>query len=306
MTIRRVAWEGGVVADTQVVQSPNLATDAHPRPRGELPRKLLGHLVLVIGVLISVFPFYWMIVMASNRTEDILTYPPKLVPGDYLMENIQTVLDGVPFWNSAFLSLVTAVLLTLLVLFFDSLAAFTFAKYQFPGKKVLFVIILATFMVPAQLSLVPQFVIMAQLGWVGSIKALIIPGAANAFGIFWMRQYAQGAIADELIDAATVDGAGFFRTYLTVGLPVLRPGLAFLGIFTFIASWNDYLWPLIVLDNPNHITLQVALQQLNGLYTSDYAAIMAGAAMATLPLLILFIVGARQFIADLAAGAMKF
>ena len=306
MTIRRVVWEGGVVADTQVVQAPNLATDDHPRPRGEGPRKILGHAVLVIGVLISVFPFYWMIVMASNRTEDILTYPPKLVPGDYLMENIQTVLDGVPFWKSAWLSLVTAVLLTLLVLFFDSLAAFTFAKYQFPFKRVLFVIILATFMVPAQLSLVPQFVIMAQFGWVGSIKALIIPGAANAFGIFWMRQYAQGAIADELIDAATVDGAGFFRTYLTVGLPVLRPGLAFLGIFTFIASWNDYLWPLIVLDNPNHITLQVALQQLNGLYTSDYAAIMAGAAMATLPLLILFIVGARQFIADLAAGAMKF
>jgi cellobiose transport system permease protein len=306
MTIPWVAWEGGVVADTQVVQSPNLATDAHPRPRGEVPRRILGHLVLAIGVLVSIFPFYWMIVMASNRTEDILTYPPKLVPGNYLMENIQTVLDGVPFWKSAWLSLITAVLLTLLVLFFDSLAAFTFAKYQFPGKRVLFVIILATFMVPAQLSLVPQFVIMAQLGWVGSIKALIIPGAANAFGIFWMRQYAQGAIADELIDAATVDGAGFFRTYLTVGLPVLRPGLAFLGIFTFIASWNDYLWPLIVLDNPNHITLQVALQQLNGLYTSDYAAIMAGAAMATLPLLILFVVGARQFIADLAAGAMKF
>jgi cellobiose transport system permease protein len=294
------------VADTDVLQAPSLATADHPRPRGELPRKFLGHVVLVIGVLVSIFPFYWMIVMASNRTADILTYPPKLLPGNYLMNNIRTVLDGVPFWKSAWLSLVTAVLLTLLVLFFDSLAAFTFAKYQFPGKKVLFAIILATFMVPAQLSLVPQFVIMAHLGWVGSIKALIIPGAANAFGIFWMRQYAQGAIADELIDAATVDGAGFFRTYLTVGLPVLRPGLAFLGIFTFISSWNDYLWPLIVLDNPNHITLQVALQQLNGLYTSDYAAIMAGAAMATLPLLILFIVGARQFIADLAAGAMKF
>jgi cellobiose transport system permease protein len=294
------------VADTEVLRAPSLATADHPRPRGELARKFLGHVVLVIGVLISIFPFYWMIVMASNRTADILTYPPKLVPGNYLMNNIRTVLDGVPFWRSALLSLVTAVLLTALVLFFDSLAAFTFAKYQFPGKRVLFAIILATFMVPAQLSLVPQFVIMAHLGWVGSIKALIIPGAANAFGIFWMRQYAQGAIADELIDAATVDGAGFFRTYVTVGLPVLRPGLAFLGIFTFISSWNDYLWPLIVLDNPNHITLQVALQQLNGLYTSDYAAIMAGAAMATLPLLILFIVGARQFIADLAAGAMKF
>jgi len=277
-----------------------------PRPRGQALKRVLGHAVLVVGVLVSIFPFYWMFVMASNRTADILTYPPKLVPGDYLLQNIKTVLAGVPFFSSAWLSLVTALATTVLVLFFDSLAAFTFAKYDFPGKKILFAAILATFMIPAQLALVPQFVIMAHLGWVGSIKALIVPAAANAFGIFWMRQYAQGAVADELIDAATVDGAGFFRTYLTVGLPVLRPGLAFLGIFTFIGSWNDYLWPLIVLDNPTHITLQVALQQLNGLYTSDYAAIMAGALMATIPLLVVFIIGARNFIADLAAGAMKF
>jgi len=271
-----------------------------------LVKRVVGHVVLMLGVAVSIFPFYWMFVMASNKTADIITYPPKLVPGTYLLENIKTVLDGVPFFSSAWLSFETAAATTILVMFFDSLAAFTFAKYDFPGKKVLFGAVLATFMIPAQLSLVPEFVIMAHLGWVGSIKALVVPAAANAFGIFWMRQYATGAIADELIDAATVDGAGFFRTYVTVGLPVLRPGLAFLGIFTFIASWNDYLWPLIVLDNPNHITLQVALQQLNGLYTSDYAAIMAGALMAVVPLLVIFIIGARNFISDLAAGAMKF
>jgi cellobiose transport system permease protein len=171
---------------------------------------------------------------------------------------------------------------------------------------VLFWIVLATFMIPMQLALVPQFVTLAWLGWVGSLKALIIPGAANAFGIFWMRQYAQGAIADELIQASRVDGAGFFRQWWTVGLPVLRPGLAFLGIFTFFHIWNDYLWPLIVMTDPGKVTLQVAVQQLNGVYTTDQSMVIAGALMSVIPLIGVFLIGSRHFIANLAAGAMKF
>jgi len=191
------------------------------------------------------------------------------------------------------------------VLFFDSLAGFTFAKFEFPGKKALFLVLLATFMVPAQLSVVPLFVMMAHLKWVGGLQALIIPGAANAFGIFWMRQYADGAIHPELLDAGRMDGCGHFRLYWNVGLPILRPALAFLGIFTFIYAWNDYLWPLIVLVNPRRLTLQVALSQLNGVYSTDYGMVMAGTLLATLPLIIIFLVGSRQFIGDIAAGAIK-
>lgn len=267
---------------------------------------VLGHAVLMFGVLITVFPFYWMFVMASNTTGDIFAYPPKLIPGSHLWENMNKVFDGTDFWGSMGITIVAAVATTFLVLFFDSLAAFAFAKYQFPGRTVLFWIVLATFMIPMQLALVPQFVTLAWLGWVGSLKALIIPGAANAFGIFWMRQYAQGAIADELIHAAKVDGAGFFRQWWTVGLPVLRPGLAFLGIFTFFTIWNDYLWPLIVMTDPGKLTLQVAVQQLNGIYTSDQSMVIAGAFMSVIPLIGVFLIGARHFIANLAAGAMKF
>ena len=269
-------------------------------------RTVLGHVVLMIGVVLSIFPFYWMLVMASNTTPDIFAYPPKLLVGSHLLENMRNVLSNIDFFGAMLLTLIASLGVTVLVLFFDSLAAFAFAKYEFPGRNLLFGILLVTFMIPSQLALVPQFVTLAEFGWIGSLKALIIPGAANAFGIFWMRQYAKGAIPDELISAAKVDGAGFFRQYLTVGLPVLRPGLAFLGIFTFINVWNDYLWPLIVMTDPNRLTLQVALQQLNGVYGTDYSMVMAGALMSVIPLIGVFIIGGRHFIADIAAGAMKF
>jgi len=180
-----------------------------------------------------------------------------------------------------------------------------FAKFDFPGKKPLFVILLATFMIPTQLSIVPQFVVMAHLGWVGSFKALIIPGMVNAYGIFLMRQYAEGAVSSDLMEAARLDGCGFYRLYWNIALPVLRPIMAFLGIFTFITAWNDYLWPLIVLTDPKKLTLQVALSQLNSLYNIDYSMVMAGTLLATVPLIVVFIFGARHFISDLAAGAIK-
>jgi len=155
------------------------------------------------------------------------------------------------------------------------------------------VILLATMLLPAQLATVPQFQTMVAFGWVGSLKALIIPGAANAFGIFWMRQYFQRSIHDELVEAATLDGCGFIGTFWHVALPSARPALAFLGIFTFVASWNDYLWPLIVLTNPDHLTLQVALSQLNRSHGVDYSMVMTGALLA---LIVVFAIFARQFI----------
>jgi cellobiose transport system permease protein len=263
------------------------------------------HLVLLLGVVISIFPFYWLFVMASNTTGDIFKYPPKLTIGSQLLVNMRNMLDAIDFWGSFLNSLFIAVVTAVLVVFFDSLAAFVFAKFDFPGKKPLFVILLATFMVPAQLSVVPQFVIMAHLGWVGSFKALIIPAMVNAYGIFLARQYAEGAISADLLEAARIDGAGFFRLYWNVAVPVLRPIMSFLGIFTFIAMWNDYLWPLIVMTNPQKLTLQVALAQLNSLNATDYSMVMAGTLLAAVPLIIVFLFGARQFIADLAAGAVK-
>jgi cellobiose transport system permease protein len=268
-------------------------------------RGVLLHGALLVGAALSLFPFYWMLVMATNRTSDIYQFPPKLTFGSQLLVNVRNVLDSIDFVGSMRNTIIVAVSTTVLVLFFDSLAAFTFAKFDFPGRRVLFAVLIATFFLPVQLAVIPGFVVMVELGWVGQLRALIIPAAANAFGIFWMRQYIQGAVHDALLDAARIDGAGFFRMYWSVALPIIRPGLAFLGIYTFIASWNDYLWPLVVLVNPDRVTLQVALSQLKTAHGLDYSRVMTGALLAVTPLVIMFALFARNFVADLAKGAVR-
>ncbi|MFJ8110489.1 carbohydrate ABC transporter permease [Streptomyces sp. NPDC096132] len=274
--------------------------------KGTRSRGIALHTVLVIGLLLSAFPFYWAVIMSTHSSSEIFSYPPKLLPGSHFLENARHLFDNIDFFGSMVNSLLVAGSVTFLVLFFDSLAAFVFAKFEFPGKNVLFALLMVIFMVPAQLAAIPQFVIMAKLGWIGSMTSLIVPAAANAFGIFWMRQYMKGAIHDELLDASRIDGAHFLRQYWHVALPVVRPGLAFLGIFTFMGQWNDYAWPLIALTNPDNVTLQVALSQLNGTHgTTDYGMVMTGALLALIPLLIVFAVGARQIIGDLGKGAIK-
>ena len=274
--------------------------------KGSGRRGIALHTSLIAGVLLSAFPFYWAVIMSTHTSSEIFSYPPKLLPGSHFTENVRHLFDTVDFFGSMANSLLVATVVTFLVLFLDSLAAFVFAKFDFPGKNALFALLMLIFMVPAQMAAIPQFVIMAKLGWIGSMTSLIVPAAANAFGIFWMRQYMRGAIHDELLDASRLDGANFLRQYWHVALPVVRPGLAFLGIFTFMSQWNDYAWPLIALTNPDNVTLQVALSQLNGTHgTTDYGMVMTGAVLALIPLLIVFAVGARQIIGDLAKGAVR-
>ena len=274
--------------------------------KGSGRRGIALHTSLIAGVLLSAFPFYWAVIMSTHTSSEIFSYPPKLLPGSHFTENVRHLFDTVDFFGSMANSLLVATVVTFLVLFLDSLAAFVFAKFDFPGRNALFALLMLIFMVPAQMAAIPQFVIMAKLGWIGSMTSLIVPAAANAFGIFWMRQYMRGAIHDELLDASRLDGANFLRQYWHVALPVVRPGLAFLGIFTFMSQWNDYAWPLIALTNPDNVTLQVALSQLNGTHgTTDYGMVMTGAVLALIPLLIVFAVGARQIIGDLAKGAVR-
>lgn len=266
---------------------------------------VITHLCVIIGVLLSIFPFYWLIVMSTSTTGEIFGYPPKLTFGSSFAENVRSVVQSVDLLQALLNTIIVSTSCAVLVMFFDSLAAFAFAKFDFPGKKALFVLLIATMLVPGSLSLVPSFILMSELGWVGTLQALIVPGAANAFGIFLLRQMAAGSIPDELVESARIDGAGFFTTYWRVGVPLLRGGLAFLGIFTFITAWNDYVWPLIVLVNPERQTLQTALQNLNSLYLTDYGMVMAGALISVVPLIGVFIIGSRHFIANIAAGAIK-
>ncbi|MFF7790649.1 ABC transporter permease subunit [Streptomyces sp. NPDC007991] len=269
------------------------------------PRGLTAHILLVVAVLVSVFPFVWTIVMATNTTEDIYKSPPKLTFGSHLLENIRHVLNTIDFFGSMLNTIVVACVTTVLVLFIDSLAAFAFAKFDFPGRKVLFGTLLVFMMLPLQLAVLPQFILMSEIGWVGMLKALALPALANAFGIFWLHQYIQNGVPDELLDAARIDGAGFFRQYWNIALPMIKPALSFLAIYAFVNAWNDYVWPLIVLTDPSHVTLQVELAQLHVGHTTDYSMVMAGVLMAALPLVVVFAIFARGFIAGATEGAVQ-
>lgn len=265
----------------------------------------LIRIILFIGVIFSLFPFYWMIVMASQDMSALYSVPPVLTFGPNLLDHIKTVFEQTTFLRSFFNSLFIATTSTVLVLFFDSLAGFAFAKLKFKGKGFLFAFLLGTMMIPGQLNIIPQFLLMDFFGWVGSYKALIIPSMANAFGIFWIKQYAEDAIPDSILESARMDGCSTFRTYWNIALPILKPAMAFLAIYTFMGSWNDYMWPLIVLNDESKYTLMLALTQLQGVYYTDYTLVITGSLLATIPLLIVFALFSKQMMAGLTAGAVK-
>lgn len=286
---------------------PNAPQDTTPAENKKpfRPLRVLLYAAIIFGAAVSLFPFYWMFVLATNKSSTIYEFPPKVLPGPELKTNLSHVFENIDFLGSLGNTVIVACSVTFLVLFFDSLAAFCFSKFEFPGKKFFFGLMMLTFLLPAQLATIPQFLVMVKLGWVSSLKALIIPSAANAFGIFWLKQYMETSVPPSLLEAARLDGCGFFRQYLHVAIPTSRPALAFLGIFTFIGAWNDFMWPLIVLNDPNKLTLQVAMSQLNVAHGQDYGMLMAGALIAVVPLIAVFILGARHFINNLTAGAVK-
>ncbi|WP_156289838.1 carbohydrate ABC transporter permease [Oceanobacillus salinisoli] len=268
-------------------------------------KSIILHFILFLGIFISLFPFFWMVVMATNETSAVYSVPPKLTFGTELFNNIIEVFESTNFIGSFMNTVFVSVVATVLKLFFASLAGFAFAKFHFPGKNFLFFFLLATMMIPSQLSLVPNFIVMETLGWLGTFKALIIPDMASAFGIFLIKQYAEEAIHNELMDAGRMDGCNTFRLYWNIALPILRPILAFFGMVTFMGVWQDYLWPLIVMTDTSKFTLMIELAQLKSLYATDYALVMTGSVLATIPLIIVFLLFSKQFIAGIADGAVK-
>ncbi|MGJ7036072.1 cellobiose transport system permease protein [Anoxybacillus eryuanensis] len=267
--------------------------------------KVTIHVLLIIGALLSVFPLYWMFVMATQPNHVINKLPPAVVPGDKLVENFQNVLENVDFFGAMWNSFVVASLTTLGVLFFSSLAGFAFAKLQFKGREKLFTVILITMMIPPQLGLIPQYFIITKLGWLNDLKAIIVPGLMNAFGIFWMRQYIKDAIPDELIEAAKIDGCSIFRVYWNIVVPSILPAFATLGILTFMFVWNDFLWPLTVLRDESSYTIQIAIRALQDAYVKDYGMILSGTFWATLPLVVVFLMFNKLFISSLTQGSVK-
>lgn len=259
--------------------------------------------LLTAFLLGSMYPIWWSFVVASgtNATRGE-TFP--LIPGGNFLTNAMLVLDAIPFWKALGNSIIISSIITISVVLFSTLAGYAFAKLRFRGRDGLMVFVIATLAIPTQLGIIPLFMIMQEFGWTGTIGAVIVPTLVTAFGVFFMRQYLVDVIPDELVEAARVDGATQFRTFLTVGLPAARPAMAILGLFTFMTAWTDFLWPMIVLS-PQNPTLQTALADLQSGHYIDYSMVLAGAVMATIPLLILFVIAGRQLISGIMAGAVK-
>jgi ABC-type glycerol-3-phosphate transport system permease component len=265
----------------------------------------LLYIVLIGGAILTSFPFYFTLVTSTHRTAEILSVPPPLWFGGALIQNYNELINSLPFWNSLFNSFAISSIYTVLVLFFCSLAGYGFSKFRFPGREGLFAFLLATLMVPGAIGLIPSFIIMRYLGWIDSWNPLIIPGIANAFGIFWMRQYIDSAVPNDMMDAARIDGAHEFRIYWNIVVPIILPALAALGILTFMGNWNSFQWPLLILKEEEKYTLPVMLSTLRSLRGNEIGVQILGSTMAIAPILIVFLAASRQFVAGLTAGAVK-
>jgi cellobiose transport system permease protein len=266
------------------------------------------YLFLALAAVVSMFPLYWSLVVASHDNSVISAYPPVLTPGGQLWHNLSRLFDSgevnVDFWSALINSALVASAVTVAVVFFSALAGFAFAKLHFRGRKVLLVTVIATMLVPVQLGVIPLYIEMIRLGWVNHLEAVIAPNLASAFGVFLMRQYIVGSVADELIDAARVDGCYTFGVFWHVILPAVRPIAAVLGLLTFMTTWNDFFWPLVVLG-PRNPTVQVAVSTLASGYVEDYALVLTGTFVSILPLFVVFILLGRHIIGGIMRGAVK-
>lgn len=266
----------------------------------------LVRVVLIVSLVLSVFPLYWMFVVATRTNSIVGAVPPPLLPGVNFGENTGRLFDSdarflLGIWNSA----VASAAVTISVLLSSTLAGFAFAKLRFRGRHILMLLVIATMMVPIQhMGLIPLYMMMDALGWVGQLQAVIVPFLVNGFGVFFMRQYTVHAVPDDLIEAARVDGCSTLRIYWRVVLPALRPAVGVLGLFIFMQNWNEFLWPLIVM-NPSNPTVQYALAELNKAYFNDYTLMFTGTLYATLPLIVIFILFGRQIISGIMEGALK-
>ena len=262
--------------------------------------------VLAVVLLGSIFPFYWSVLIGSGDAFTINDPNMSWLPGGNFLHNATEVLNdpAVHFWKALGNSIIVALTVSASTVVLSTLAGFAFAKLRFKGSGPLLVGVIATMAVPVQLGVVPLYILMQRYGWTGHLGAVIIPALVTAFGVFWMTQYLTQSLPTELIEAARVDGCSMIRTFWHVALPAARPAAAMLGLFTFVATWNNFFWPFIVLNNQNP-TLPMALRLLQSAKFIDYSIVLNGALLATIPLLILFLFAGKQLIAGIMQGAVK-
>lgn len=272
--------------------------------RGNTWRTVLLTGGLSIGLIVFVFPFYWLLVSSTRKSTDIFSKNPRLTPGAEFFTNVKHLMESTQFSAAFINSMVVSVVYVLAGGVVCSLAGYAFAQYQFRGRKVLFALVIGVMALPSQVTLVPLFKMMLSLDWLGTYQALILPDLALPFGVFLMRQ-AMSSFPSSIVEAARIDGAGEIRIFATIVLPAMKPTLAALAIFMFLARWNDFVYPLVITRTSEQYTLPVALATLQGANSTDYGQLLAGTAISILPVLILFLFLQKEFVSGMTAGSVK-
>lgn len=268
-------------------------------------KTIILYAILILVAISMLIPFYMMFVMSTLSTNEIYSYPPIILFGTNLINNFKNMIEDInlprAFLNTLFVTCTN----TTLVLLFSSMGGYAFSIYDFPGKKVLFTVLLGTMMVPFTAGIIPWFIMMSKFGWINNYAALIIPTCASAFGIFWMRQYCKNNVPRTLMEAARIDGCSEWTIFFRIIAPILKPAYASLGIMQFVNVWNEFTQALLILRKEELYTLSLLLKSMVSDRGTDYGALMLANTCAVLPLLICFLIGSSYFISGLTSGAVK-
>lgn len=268
-------------------------------------RKVFTYLFLTTAMIVSLFPFYFMFVSATNTNAQILSTSPRLIFGTNLFVNLENLNKKLDIGRIFLNSIIMTVSFTGLSILFHSMAGYALAKYEFKGKGLIFTLIMMTMMIPGQVMYVPLFTLMNKIGWANTYQSVVLPGLANAFGIFLMRQNML-SFPVSLTEAARIDGYGEIAIFFRVVLPNMKPAVGALGIYMFMSMWNNFMWPLIILGTKSMYNFPVALSMLDGVaWRKDYGVVMLATAFATLPILLIFLIFQKQFVAGVMGGAVK-
>ncbi len=274
-----------------------------PSPIAHLLPRLLTHVVLIAGAVVVLIPFLWMIT-TSLKPARAVHLAPYIVPADFVWQNYQLAWNADDFTRYYLNTVVMTAGIVIGQVLFSSMAGYAFARLDFPGRNVLFFVVLATMMIPIYVTLIPSYLLVRDFGWLNSYQGLIVPRLVSAFGIFLMRQQYLG-IPRDLEEAALLDGASRLRVWWSIVVPLSGPALATLGIFSFLFAWNDFLWPLIITSSPDMRTVQLGLAMFTGRYGTQWTLLMAGAVLASIPALVVFAVGQRWFVRGAVMSGVK-
>jgi multiple sugar transport system permease protein len=275
----------------------------HPRRRAAW-RRLLGYLALTLIALVALVPFLWMLSTSLKNVDEVFIYPPKWIPDQLRFDNYTSIWRELPVNRWILNSVLVAATGVLGHLIFCSMSAYAFARIRFPLREPLFYLFLVTMLIPGQVQLIPNFVLMRNLNWIDTYWALIMPGLAGAFGTFLLRQFFM-TLPRDLEDAARVDGASYWRIFRSIVLPLSGPALATVAVFTFIEKWNDFIWPLVVINSTEKMTLPLGLAYLNSTRSTDWTRLMAGDMISLIPMILVFAFAQRYFVRGISLTGLK-